>query len=146
MKKIKPKNSKFLKEFYFNPTATIVFFILFTLNSLNVIELVDNKNIQVIFSIVFFILMMVFLFKTIINLFYKIEITDEIITFNTPFNLYKKRIAFSTINDFRFKSEKVKDDSLVFFLNTGEVVSVGITRYSKDQKEYLNKTIKNKTN
>ncbi|MFA7514801.1 MAG: hypothetical protein WCZ09_01150, partial [Bacilli bacterium] len=85
-----------------------------------------------------------FIFKTIISFFYKIEISEEIITFNTPFNLYKKRIVFSTIKETRFKTEKIKDDTMVFFLKTGEVISVGITKYSKSQKEYISNLISTK--
>ena len=144
MIKIKPKNSKFLKDFYFNPTAALVFIVLYFLNNFDILVFFDNKNIHTLFGILFFILAIVFVFKTVINLFYNIELSEEIVTFNTPFNLHKKRVVFSTIKEIRFKTEKTKDDTIVFFLKTGEVISVGVTRYSKTQKEYLHNLISTK--
>ena len=111
MIKIKPKNSKFLKEFYFNPTAALVFIVLYFLNNFDILVFFDNKNIHTLFGILFFILAIVFVFKTVINLFYNIELSEEIVTFNTPFNLHKKRVVFSTIKEIRFKTEKTKENT-----------------------------------
>lgn len=146
MEIMKPKDKKYLRDLYFNPALTVVFIVLLVLNVLEILVISANFNLNVIFQIVLAALIIIFLFKSIVNLFYKIEISDDMITFNTPFNIYKKRFVFTTIDDFRFKTEKTKDDSLVFFISTGEVISVGISRYSKEQKKYLSKLIEKKAN
>lgn len=146
MKIVKPKNKKYLKELYFNPMLTLVFIVLFLLNFFDVLVISANFNLNIIYEILLVILIIIFLFKSIINLFYKIEISEDIITFNTPFNLYRKRFAFTTIDDFRFKTEKTQDDTIVFFLKTGEIISVGIRRYSLEQKRELAKIIEEQAN
>ncbi|MDY0133846.1 MAG: hypothetical protein WBK59_04410 [Acholeplasmatales bacterium] len=146
METIKPKDKKYLRELYFNPTLTLVFIILLVLSVLNVIVISDNFNINEIFKMLLVALIIIFFVKSIVNLFYSVKISDEIITFNTPFNMYRKRFAFSAIEDYRFKTEKTQDDTLVFFLKTGEVISVGISRYSREQKKYIAKKIEELAN
>lgn len=141
MEKIKPKGKKYLRELYFNPTLALVFIVLFLLNFFDLLVVSTHKNINIIYEILLIVLILVFLFKSIFNLFYKIQISDDIITFNTPFNLYRRRVVFSTIDDFRFRTEKSQDDTLVFFLKSGEMISVGISRYSHEQKKYISKII-----
>lgn len=141
MEKIKPRDPQYLKELYFNPAALLVFIILLVLNVFDIFVLTDNKNIQTLYAILLIALIVVFLVRTVINLFYKIEISEDIITFHTPFNLYKKRIAFSTIADFRFRKAKTIADTLVLFLTSEEVISIGVKRYSAEQKEYIKKII-----
>lgn len=144
MKIIKPKNKKYLRELYFNPLLALVFIVLFLLNFFDLLVISTNFNLNVLYEILLVILIVVFLFKSLINLFYKITISEEIITFNTPFNLYRKRLAFTSIEDFRFKTEKTQDDTLVFFLKTGEITSVGVKRYSLKQKRELAAIIEEK--
>lgn len=146
MKKIKPKDPQYLKEKYFNFVAILVFLGLLILNLFDIVVLTSNKNIQTLYLILLIALIAVFTVRTILNLFYKIEISEDIITFHTPFNLYRKRVAFSTIADFRFRRNKNIDDTLVLFLTSEEVVSIGIKRYSAEQKEYLKKLINERSN
>lgn len=146
METIKPKNKKHLRELYFNPALTIVFIILFVLNIFEIVVISSNFNLNILFQIVLVILIVIFFVKSIVNLFYSIDISEDIITFNTPFNIYKKRVVFAIIDDFRFKTDKVLDDNLVFFLSTGEVISVGVRRYSRDQKKYLVQVIEQRAN
>ena len=112
---------------------------------LNVIVISDNFNINEIFKVLLVALIIIFFVKSI-EFVYSVKISDEIITFNTPFNMYRKRFAFSAIEDYRFKTEKTQDDTLVFFLKTGEVISVGISRYSREQKKYIAKKIEELAN
>lgn len=146
METIKPKDKKHLRELYSNPALTVVFIVLLILNILDIVVISANFNLNVLFQILLFILIVIFLVKSIVNLFYSIDIGEDIITFNTPFNIYKKRVVFKIIDDFRFKTDKVLDDTIVFFLNTGEVISVGVRRYSREQKKYLAKVIEKQAN
>lgn len=146
MKKIKPKDPKFAKEQHINPILVVVFSVLFLLESLNIELFKLEFNLKFYYSLLLLLLMIYFITKTIINLFYKIIITDDMITIYTPFNLYNRRFIFSTIDDIRFKKNKDIDDTLVFFLETNEVVSVGVKRYSKEQKEEIYNIIKERAN
>lgn len=146
MEKIKPKDPQYLKEKYFNLGAIVVFSGLLALNLFDIVVLTSNKNIQTLYVILLMALIVVFIVRTILNLFYKIEISEDIITFHTPFNLYRKRIAFSTIADFRFRRNKSIADTLVLFLTSEEVISIGIKRYSAEQKEYIKNIINERSN
>lgn len=146
MKTFKPNDPKFVREQYMNPLLIIVFSTMFTLQYFDIEIFKLQKNLQFYYSLILILLTIYFLFKTTINLFYKITITEDLITIYTPFNLYNKRIAFTSIDDIRLRDEKHRDDTLVFFLDTNEVVAIGINRYSKEQKEEILKLIKEYSN
>ena len=74
METIKPKDKKYLRELYFNPTLTLVFIILLVLSVLNVIVISDNFNINEIFKMLLVALIIIFFVKSIVNLFYSVKI------------------------------------------------------------------------
>lgn len=137
MKKIKPESPKFVRELYFNPIVAFAFAVLFLLRMFKVNIFNLNDRLNIVYGGFVLLLMIIFIVRSILNLFYNIQISEDIITFNTPFNLHRKRIAFSNIDDVRFRTNKHNDDTLVVFTRTGEVLSIGVVRYSKEQKKYL---------
>ena len=142
MKKIKQKNPTFKTEFFVNPILSVIFLVLFILNALEINFLELTINLRVLYGILLFVLFLFFVFKSIVNLMYKVEITANFIAFFYPTKKYNRRLLIADITEYRFKTNRTKDDTLILFLKGAEVAKLGLKRYSSEQRKEIIQEIK----